>query len=114
MYDPYSDVIANRYDYLSMQSIKFILKSLGYLESQIEDRGNNTRICVWIDINNAIEEANLTRDEEKILIYYYRSDYSLDMAAWESNISIGKASELNISLLKKIYKSLNGCDYVNE
>lgn len=108
MHDPYNDAIANRYDYSSSQSVEFILSSLDYIQSQIESTGNNTRISVLVDVNKAINTSGLTDDEHKILYWYYSRDFTLETAAWETNISIGKASELKHSLLKKIFKFLNG------
>ena len=109
--DPYNDALANKYNYLKVKNIETILymfKNIPEQVKRVSSKMEDILIIIYIDFNNAIDNANLNKQEEKILDLYYFQDLSLELSALKTNIAIGTASKVKKSLLNKIYKSLNG------
>lgn len=109
--DAFDTALSNQLTYDYLFSIEQILKTSDNFESTIESTGNSTLICVNMDINTALSEANLSDDELTVLYKHFYNREVLEDVAWRMDKAVGKVSELKQSLLRKIYKVLNGYDY---
>lgn len=99
------------YQFYTTKGIERLLKDIKYLENRSIDHGDMAAVDILIDLEHAINLADLTDRQREIFYLVYIQDMKLAEAANRLGIDVSTASRIKKSMLKRILKVYKAWKY---
>jgi DNA-directed RNA polymerase specialized sigma24 family protein len=99
------DALENLADYSSIPHLKHILNNI-YQLKKLSEKGNQTALCIVIDIEIALKSTYLTEKQKKVLKMKFFGKETNDFIAEQMNISETAVRKHIQGGLKRIQKLL--------